>query len=537
MIAAAKMKSLCRPYWNEVVSREPVARLWRRDYTLWKPSPVEIANRLGWLDLPTTMRGAAGELEEFAAQAVERGFREVVVLGMGGSSLCAEVLRLAFPPREGFLKLHVLDSTVPAAIARVSRTADLARTLFLVSSKSGGTIEVMSNYRYFRERVRELKGAEAGKHFVAITDGGTGLAKLAEAEGFWRTFVNPSDLGGRYSVLSYFGLAPAALIGVEIGEFLASGRQMARLCGVEAPLEENPGAWLGLVAGCLARGARDKLTIITSPSLGGFGLWAEQLVAESTGKEGRGIVPVALEPFGPAEAYGADRLFAYVRLRDDDNDASDRHAQALNDAGFPVIAAELKKPNDLAGEFFRWEFATALAGACLGVNSFDQPNVEESKKNTKAVLEGYEKSRSLPALHDEGDFGELVRSARPGDYLALMAFADETPELREAFGDLRRRLLLERRLPTTLGYGPRFLHSTGQLHKGGADNGLFAQFTAEPEEDILIPGAAYGFGTLAAAQAIGDLQSLRMHQRRAVRVHAGKGQSLADRVRSLLAKA
>ncbi len=304
---------------------------------------------------------------------------------MGGSSLCAEVLRLAFPPREGFPKLHVLDSTVPAAVARVSQAADLAHTLFLVSSKSGGTIEVMSNYRYFRERVRELKGMEPGSHFVAITDDGTSLVKLAAAEGFWRTFVNPSDLGGRYSVLSYFGLAPAALIGVEVGEFLASSRQMARLCGVEAPLEENPGAWLGLVAGCLARCGRDKLTIITSPALGGFGLWAEQLVAESTGKEGRGIVPVALEPFGPPEAYGADRLFAYVRLRNDDNEACDRQAQALNDAGFPVIASELKKPGDLAGEFFRWEFAIALAGACLGVNPFDQPNVEESKKNTKTV--------------------------------------------------------------------------------------------------------------------------------------------------------
>jgi glucose-6-phosphate isomerase/transaldolase/glucose-6-phosphate isomerase len=536
MIEAAKMKSLCRPYWNEVVSHEPVARLWRRDHTLWKPSPIEIADRLGWLDLPISMRGAAAELKQFAAQVVERGFRDVILLGMGGSSLCAEVLRLAFPPRDGFPKLHVLDSTVPATIARVSRAADLSRTLFLVSSKSGGTIEVMSNYRYFKERVRELKGAEAGSHFVAITDGGASLVKLAAAEGFWRTFVNPSDLGGRYSVLSYFGLAPAALIGVEVGEFLASGRQMARLCGVEAPLEENPGAWLGLVAGCLARGGRDKLTIITSPSLGGFGLWAEQLVAESTGKEGRGIVPIALEPYGPPEAYGADRLFAYVRLRDDDNDTCDRHVQALNDAGFPVIAAELKEPNDLAGEFFRWEFAIALSGACLGVNPFDQPNVEESKKNTKTALEGYEKTRSLPTLRDEGNFSEFIQSARSGDYLALMAFADETPELRQAFEDLRRRLLLERGLPTTLGYGPRFLHSTGQLHKGGAGNGLFVQFTVEPETDIPIPGAPYGFAALAAAQAIGDLQSLHMHQRRAIRVHAGKGRNLADRVRSLLDK-
>jgi glucose-6-phosphate isomerase len=536
MIAAAKMKSLCRPFWDEVVSHDPVARLWRRDHTLWNPSPTEIANRLGWLDLPVSMRSAAAELKQFAAQAIERGFRDVVLLGMGGSSLCGEALRLAFPAREGFLKLHVLDSTVPEAVARVSRAADLAHTLFLVSSKSGGTIEVMSNYRHFRERVRELKGDEAGSHFVAITDGGTSLVKLAAAEGFWRTFVNPSDLGGRYSVLSYFGLVPAALIGVEVGKFLGSGRQMARLCGVEAPLEENPGAWLGLVAGCLARGGRDKLTIITSPSLGGFGLWAEQLVAESTGKQGRGIVPIALEPFGPPEAYGADRLFAYVRLRGDDNDACDRHAQALNDAGFPVLRTELKEPNDLADEFFRWEFAIALSGACLGVNPFDQPNVEESKRNTKTVLENYEKSHTLPTLRDGGSFQEFIQSARPGDYVALMAFADETLELRQAFEGLRRRLLVERRLPTTLGYGPRFLHSTGQLHKGGANNGLFVQFTAEPEADIPIPGASYGFGTLAAAQAIGDLQSLRMHQRRALRVHAGKGQNLADRVRSLLDK-
>jgi glucose-6-phosphate isomerase/transaldolase/glucose-6-phosphate isomerase len=544
---------MCGPYWDEIVSQEPVARMWRRDQTLWKPAGgaaerwsgvEEIAERLGWLDLPISMRGAAEELSAFLAQARERGFRDVILLGMGGSSLSAEVLRLAFPPRNDHLRLHVLDSTVPATVARVSAAVDLSGALFLVSSKSGGTIEVMSLYQHFRERLRELKNGagaantrnrRAGDHFAAITDAGTSLSNLAAAEGFWRTFVNPSDVGGRYSALSYFGLAPAALIGADIGELLGRARVMARLCGVEAPIEDNPGAWLGILAGCLARSGRDKLTILTSPALAGFGLWAEQLVAESTGKKGRGIIPIALEPVGPPESYGTDRFFIYLRLRGDDAGASDAHAKALDEAGFPVLFTELKDASDLAGEFFRWEFAIALAGICLGINPFDQPNVEESKKNTAAVLRDYEKTRALPAPADEGSFPELLQSARPGDYLALMAFADETPELQSAFAALRQRILTKRRLPTTLGYGPRFLHSTGQLHKGGPAAGLFVQFTCEAEADIPIPGAPYGFAALSAAQALGDLQSLRMHQRRVIRIHARKGGAdLAQRVRSLL---
>jgi glucose-6-phosphate isomerase/transaldolase/glucose-6-phosphate isomerase len=547
MTSIATLKSLCRPYWDEVLLQEPVARLWRRDKTLWKlgagagdrgSAAEEVGKRLGWLDLPFSMRGARAELSAFAAQASERGFRDVVLLGMGGSSLSAEVLRPVFPPRKDRLKLHLLDSTVPATVARVSAEVDLSRALFLVSSKSGGTIEVMSLYRYFRGRLQELPAGAAGApgagaHFVAVTDARTSLANLAAAEGFWRTFVNPSDIGGRYSALSYFGLVPAALIGADVGDFLARGREMARLCGVETPLEDNPGACLGLLCGCLARGGRDKLTILTSPALSGFGLWAEQLVAESTGKKGRGIIPIVLEPFGPPDAYGTDRFFVYLRLRGEDAAASDAHAQALDQAGFPVIATELKDANDLAGEFFRWEFAIALAGVCLGINPFDQPNVEESKRNTMTTLRDYGKTSALPAPADEGSFSELLQSARPGDYLALMAFADGTPELQDAFAALRLRLLTKRRLPTTLGYGPRFLHSTGQLHKGGPAGGLFVQFTCGADSDIPIPAAPYGFGALAAAQASGDLQSLRMHQRRAIRIHVSKGEELAKRVRSL----
>ena len=534
MSLTAEMRALCRPFWNEFAAREPVARLWRRDHTLWKPDPREVSDRLGWLDLPFTMRYAAAELEHFAGLARQRDFRDAVLLGMGGSSLSAEVLRLAFPARQGFPTLHVLDSTVPAAVDRVTRAMDPSRTLFLVSSKSGGTVEVMSLYRYFRELVRKARGAEAGDNFVAITDAGTSLEKLASAERFWRTFLNPADVGGRYSALSYFGLVPAALIGMDIGELLVCARDMARLCGIEAPFEDNPGAWLGFVAGCLARSGRDKLTIITSPLLSGFGLWAEQLVAESTGKEARGIVPIAQEPFGPPNTYGQDRFFVYLRLHGDDNASCDRHVQSLSEAAFPNLVADLKDPYDLAGTFFRWEFAVALAGACLDINPFDQPNVEESKQNTRRALEGYEKSGSLPMLEDQGSFAELLQSAQEGDYLAIMVFADETPELRSELMALRRQLLMARHMPTTLGYGPRFLHSTGQLHKGGADNGLFVQITCESQMEIPIPGAPYGFGVLASAQAIGDFEALRGRKRRAIRVHVRKGEDIVQRVRALL---
>ncbi len=533
MTPIEKLKAMCQPSWDDVAGRQPVSRLWQRDHTLWKPDPTEISNRLGWLDLPKTMMPAVDELNAFAEEARGRGFKDVMLLGMGGSSLCAEVMRRVFGSREGFPELHVLDSTMPHWVQRVTSSIDPAETLFLVCSKSGSTVEVLTLYRHFRGLVERAKGKDAGANFVAITDEGTPLQRMAGENNFLRAFLNPPDVGGRYSGLSYFGLVPAALMGIDTRRLLSSGEEMARACEAESPLEENPGARLGLIAGCLANNGRDKLAIVTSPSLSSFSLWAEQLVAESTGKEGKGIIPIAEEPFGPPDVYGDDRLFVYLRLAGDDNTACDGHVQQLETAGHPVLKVQLRDKYDLGGEFFRWEFAIAVAGACLGVNPFEQPNVAESKANTRDVLARYETDGSLPELADESRFDELLSSARAGDYLALMAFVDDTAEAAEAFATLRRHLLLKRRLPTTFGYGPRFLHSTGQLHKGGPDKGLFVQVTCGASEEMAIPGFPYGFRTLAAAQAIGDFLSLKAHGRRVIRLHVENNEELVPRVARL----
>lgn len=532
MTSPSEIRKLCGAAWNEYAAREPVSRLWKRDHTLWKPEPREISNRLGWLDLPTSMWSKADEIMRFAKEAVSRGTRDVVLLGMGGSSLSAVVIDSVFPPVEGYPKLHVLDSTVPAAVASVARKISPADTLFLVSSKSGGTAEVMALYRYFSDLVRQVKGDKAGENFVAITDEGSSLETMAAEHGFWRTFKNPSNVGGRYSVLSYFGLIPAALRGVDIAQFLDRGREMARLCGVELPISENPGAWFGFVMGGLSRAGRDKLTILTSPRLASFGLWAEQLVAESTGKEGRGIIPIAQEPFADTSVYGKDRLFACLKLCDDKSGSAE-YARNCHDSGLPTVESYLRDEYDLAAEFFKWEFAVALAGMFLQINPFDQPNVEESKIKAKSMLKEVEQGGKLPALESVGKFENLLEWADERDYMAMMAFVEQTPELDAAFEELRKALLEKRHMATTLGYGPRFLHSTGQLHKGGADNGLFLQITAEPEEDIAIPGAPYSFGTLAQSQAMGDFESLRSRNRRAVRIHIPKDVSIVERIREL----
>ncbi len=533
MTPASRLKFLCRPLWDQTVSRDPIGRLWRRDYTLWKPEPEEISNRLGWLDLPFCMRADAAEVNAFAGQVRQEGINSVVLLGMGGSSLSAEVLRIALGENPGQPRMHVLDSTVPERVERVTRSIDPARTLFLVSSKSGGTIEVMSLYRHFRKLTEAAVGAGAGSHFVAITDPGTSLEQLALDEKFRRAFINPPDLGGRYSVLSYFGLLPAALMGLDVVQLLSRAGEMARSCGVEVPAEDNAGAWLGLVMGCMAVLGRNKLTIITSPKLAGFGLWAEQLVAESTGKEGKGILPVAGEPFNAPGVYGEDRLFTYLRLATDDCTESDRHARELHEAGQPVMSIELRDMYDLGADFFRWEFAVAVAGVCLEINAFDQPNVEESKRNSRRILEEVQKGGALPKLADVGDPVELIHSAQPGGYVALMAFAEQTPESDAAFNSLRNAILTRRKLPSTLGYGPRFLHSTGQFHKGGPEGGLFIQFTADYRKGEPIPGASYDFATLATGQAIGDFEALQANGRRVVRVHVGEPAQLPARIRAI----
>ena len=506
----------------ELQQNDVVGRIWRRDHTVWKPSPEEITNRLGWLDVADQMSERAGELATFANEVRNDGFRYVVLLGMGGSSLGAEVLRQTFPSTEGYPKLLVLDSTVPAQVLATADSIDLAHTLYLVSSKSGDTIEPNVLYSFFRSLTEGAAGDDGvGERFVAITDPGSSLSKLAREAGFRRVFQNPSDIGGRYSVLSYFGLVPAALLGIDLPKLLSAAQGMAERCGPGVEPGDNPGALLGAILGANVLNGRDKLTLVISPSIESFGLWVEQLIAESTGKEGKGIVPVAGEALLGPEGYGDDRFFVYLRLNGDDNSATDAAVGALDVAGHPVARLSLEDTYDLGAEFFRWEFATAIASALLGLQPFDQPNVQQSKDLTDRLLAKYEASGKMPEPQSTVPFAELLGQVRAGDYLAIMAYVKQTAEVDRAMATLRRKVGEKHRIATTLGYGPRFLHSTGQLHKGGANNGVFLQLTADHENDVAIPGRRYTFGAMADAQALGDLEALKVSGRRVARIHLG----------------
>ena len=511
---------------RDLQDRDVIKRIWSKDHTVWKPEPTEISDRLGWLSVTESMVGQVSTLQSFADEVKEAGYRHVVLLGMGGSSLGAEVLWQTFGSAPGYPEPMVLDTTVPDWIQAVNRTIDVSKTLFLVSSKSGGTLETVSGYRYYRSLVEESLGKEkAGANFAAITDPDSPLERLGQEEGFRRVFTNPSDIGGRYAVLSYFGLAPAALAGIAIEYILASAE------GMRASTKENPSAWLGAAMATLALNGRDKLTIVTSPSIGTFGLWAEQLLAESTGKEGTGIVPVAGEPLAGPESYGDDRLFVYLRVEDDDNAKTDAEIERLESSGQPVIRLNLKDRHDLGAEFFRWEFATAVAGAVLGINPFDQPNVQSAKDKTADVLQAYGSSGALPEIEAPGSLKDLLAEAKSGDYLAIMAYIRPTPEVEEAMADLRRKVAEKHKITTTFGYGPRFLHSSGQLHKGGPASGLFLQLVTDHGDDLSIPGQTYSFATLADAQAIGDLQVLQELGRRVAMVKLGK--DTADCIRRM----
>ena len=507
-----------------------VARIWRRDHTVWDPDPRELTDRLGWLTITDAISGRLPELEQFAEQAKEAGFRNVVLLGMGGSSLGPEVLRQTFGSAPGYPDLIVLDSTVPAWVQAVTDRIDPAKTLFVVSSKSGGTIEPNSLYAHFRGLVEQSVGSDAaGNHFVAITDPGTALEELGKKAGFRAVFLNPPDIGGRYSVLSYFGLVPAALSGIDLSTLLDRANRMKEGCASTVPAHENPGARLGTVMGAAALRGRDKVTIVTSPSIKSFGLWAEQLIAESLGKQGKGLVPVAGEPLLDPNMYGDDRLFVFLRAESDVNTATDAAIDRLRAAGQPVVRLDLKDKYDLGAEFFRWEFATAVAGAIIGVHPFDQPNVQAAKDMTESVLREFETSGVLPEAPPTLSAEELTSSLKPGGYVAIMAYIQQTPEVDSALYALRRNLAERHRIATTLGLGPRFLHSTGQLHKGGPDTALFIQLTEEHAEDVPIPGRPYSFGTLADAQALGDLKALQASDRPVARVQLG-----SDPVSSIL---
>jgi glucose-6-phosphate isomerase/transaldolase/glucose-6-phosphate isomerase len=508
--------------------REVIPRIWRKDHTVWKPDPREITNRLGWLTVTDLMSEQVPGLVSFAGEIRKAGFRNVVLLGMGGASLGSEVLQQTFGSAIGYPELMVLDSTVPTWVQAVTEAINPAHTLFLVSSKSGGTNETLSFYKYFRNLVEQAVGKELARwNFVAVTDSGSSLARLAEETGFRRIFLNPSDIGGRYSVLSYFGLLPAALIGIDIKRLLERAGNMQKRCVPGVSVPQNSGAWLGVTIGTFARQGRDKLILIASPSISSFGLWLEQLLAESTGKEGKGVIPVVNEPLEAPGNYGDDRLFVYLRLEGDDNSAIDAAVEDIKSSGWPVVVLELRDHYDLGAEFFRWEFATAVVGAILGINPFDQPNVQAAKDATERVLQEYQTAGRLPVMEAAGSLTDLLVEAREGDYLAIMAYLRQTPETEEALLDLRRKVLERYHLVTTTGYGPRLLHSTGQLHKGGPNTGLFLQITTDHKRDLPIPGEPYTFSVLADAQALGDLQTLQSLGRRVARFHSRQDDAAA----------
>ncbi len=508
--------------------RDVVGRIWRKDHTVWQPDPAEITNRLGWLTVTDLMGEQVPSLQSFAQEVRDAGFHHVVLLGMGGSSLGAEVLRQVWGSTRGYPELIVLDSTVPASVQAVTKTIDPAQTLFLVSSKSGSTTEPLALFRYFQSLVASAVGKErSGQNFVAITDPGTPLAGLAEKEGFRRLFLNPPDIGGRYSVLSYFGLVPAALMGINVTALLDRADGVREGCASCVPAPENSGAWLGVCIGTLARQGRDKLTLVTSPAISSFGLWVEQLIAESTGKEGKGIIPVVGEPLVAPSCYGDDRLFIYLRLEGDDNSGADEAVERIRSAGQPVVVLKMRDKYDLGAEFYRWEFATAVVGAILGIHPFNQPDVQKAKDSTQSLLQEYTVSGRLPQVETTGSIADLLAQAGKGKYLAIMAYLRQTPEVDEALANLRQRVVESHHIATTLGYGPRFLHSTGQLHKGGPNTGLFLQITSSHEQALPIPGQPYTFGVVAAAEALGDLEALQLLGRVVVRIHFSRGDGAA----------
>ncbi len=512
-------------------------RLWVKDATLWKGETTAIRNRLGWLTSPTIMRGHAEDIKTFADEIRRLQFTHVVLVGMGGSSLGAEVFNLTFGSKMGFPDLLLLDSTDPEAVKRTLDRLNLTRTLFIVASKSGATAETMAFYQFFRGQVESSSVPRAGIHFVAITDPGRPLDKLATESGFRRTFLNPASIGGRYSALSFFGLVPAALIGIDITMLIDRAHSMVETCGNALGPRDSAAVRLGAALAGLAKSGRDKVTLVLSRQLRSLGPWIEQLLAESLGKDGKGLVPVDDEPLGSPAVYGADRVFVAITLEGDGT--YDVYLDALEDAGHPVIRIPIKDTLEIGAEFFRWELATAAAGVLLGVNPFDEPDVTRAKENTAALLAAWKKSKKLPEWPADAEENGLLlmanlgkkvagfgsglsahfAQAQPGDYLAIQAYLAPTADTWSRLQELRTLLRDRLKIATTVSFGPRYLHSTGQLHKGGRANGLFVQITGDDKEDMAIPGMGYGFSTFKAAQALGDLQALREAGRRVVRVH------------------
>ncbi len=531
-------------------------RLLGREGSLWSEdewTASDIEERLGWLDLPQSMRIEIPRLKALAAEIRAADIEHVVLLGMGGSSLAPEVMGHILGHDPLCPHLTILDSTDPSQIRHATQDIPLAQTLFLVASKSGTTAETRNLYVYFKHAVHEkVSEKQWSNHFIAITDPGTPLEEMARRDDFRTVYLNPTDIGGRYSALSFYGLVPASLVGVDLDELLQQAKEMAWECRAGVPAENNPGLVLGAIMGGLARHSepRDKLTLLTSPQVSPFGAWVEQLLAESTGKEGTGILPIDREPPRPAEAYGHDRLFIYVRLATDDNEENDKRVTELIAEDHPVVVLHLSKVYKLGAEFFRWEFATAIAGYLLGINPFNQPNVEAAKTQARNALAQYEETETLPEVSpilQKGGFEiygpetntqsvaeyltSFLSDARPDDYIATLAYIERDKENFDLLQEMRRLLGKKTGLATTVGFGPRYLHSTGQLHKGGKNNGLFLQITHTTKDDLPIPNKEYTFSILKRAQALGDLEALREADRRAIRVHIDR--PLASGLREL----
>ncbi len=525
-----------------------VQKLWARDASLWTNS--DESDWLGWLDITEKQLETIDHLKDIAQEIRREEFSHALLLGMGGSSLCPEVMKLTFGKQEGFPELHVLDSTDPAQVKSLENKIDLANTVFIVSSKSGGTLEPNIFKQYFFERVKETIGADkAGSRFIAITDPNSKMQKIAEGDHFRHIFFGLPSIGGRYSALSDFGMVPAALMGVDIAAFLESTKRMVDACKADDP-KDNPGVTLGAILGTLANHGRDKLTIITSPRIADLGAWLEQLIAESTGKEGKGIIPVDREHLDAPDDYGNDRVFAYLRLESAPDQAQDVAITMLENAGHPVVRITLADIYDLGQEFFRWEIATAVAGSIIGINPFNQPDVEASKIVTKELTSAVEATGILPpedpileedgiklftdeknaarlaqaAGEDKTFFGYIkahLDSVGVGDYVAFLAYV-EMNDAHEALIQMPRHSVRDKKKAATcLGFGPRFLHSTGQAYKGGPNSGVFLQITADDAADLPVPGQTYTFGVVKAAQARGDFQVLADRHRRALRVHLG----------------
>ena len=528
---------------RDAQEQQVVKRIWRKDAALWKDdakAQENIRSSLGWLTVADEMLGAADELTEYGDIIRQRGFKHVMVCGMGGSSLCPEVLRRSFGQQPGFPELLVLDSTDPDFIEGFAQVIDVDKTLFIVASKSGGTIEPNAFYKFWYDYLSQLN-MTPGQSFIAITDPGSPLLPIASQLSFQRVFLNQADIGGRFSALSYFGMVPAALAGLDIKKLLSRAKNAEQSCSPVLPAEANPGLQLGTVMSEAAAAGRDKLTLVIDDQISSLGLWIEQLVAESTGKEGKGILPVAGEALGDPSVYSSDRLFVSISLSDA-NQETNRKLDALSAAGHPVVRRSLADVYDLASEFFIWEFATAVAGWRLAINPFDQPDVQLAKQATSDVLLVFKQQKQLPKLKEVAkddlltlfvDDDALTNNSvqtllashlaqvKPGNYIAVLAYVEETPETQELLKQIQNKLRDKTHCAVTTGYGPRYLHSTGQLHKGGPNTGVFIEITGNDKADLSIPGEDYGFRVLKQAQALGDFRALAGKDRRVLGIDIG----------------